>query len=141
MNRIAVLTEQEARGIHIEEQISRFCKGKGLFPRIESYQDQEDFFKTVPRAAFGYAVIALPGVAGLNAVEHLRSLCPACRIIWCSDLDFSLHAFRLRVDYFLLELVTEESLRQGLCVWLEYKVPTAEFQPYYGKQDKEVYHP
>ena len=71
MNRIAVLTEQEARGIHIEEQISRFCKGKGLFPRIESYQDQEDFFKTVPRAAFGYAVIALPGVAGLNAVEHL----------------------------------------------------------------------
>lgn len=141
MNRIAVLTERETRGIHIEEQISRFCKGKGLFPRIESYQDQEDFFKTVPRAAFGYAVIALPGVAGLNAVEHLRSLCPACRIIWCSDLDFSLHAFRLRVDYFLLEPVTEESLRQGLCVWLEYKVPTAEFQPYYGKQDKEVYHP
>ncbi len=141
MNRIAVLTEQETRGIHIEEQISRFCKGKGLFPRIESYQDQEDFFKTVPRAAFGYAVIALPGVAGLNAVEHLRSLCPACRIIWCSDLDFSLHAFRLRVDYFLLEPVTEESLRQGLCVWLEYKAPTADFQPYYGKQDKEVYHP
>lgn len=64
MNRIAVLTEQEARGIHIEEQISRFCKGKGLFPRIEPYQDQEDFFKAVPRAAFGYAVIALPGVAG-----------------------------------------------------------------------------
>ena len=141
MNRIAVLTEQETRGIHIEEQISRFCKGKGLFPRIESYQDQEDCFKTVPRAAFGYAVIALPGVAGLNAVEHLRSLCPACRIIWCSDLDFSLHAFRLRVDYFLLEPVTEESLRQGLCVWLEYKAPTADFQPYYGKQDKEVYHP
>ena len=108
---------------------------------IEPYQDQEDFFKAVPRAAFGYAVIALPGVAGLNAVEHLRSLCPACRIIWCSDLDFSLHAFRLRVDYFLLEPVTEESFRQGLCVWLEYKAPTAEFQPYYGKQDKEVYHP
>ena len=141
MNRIAVLTEQETQGIHIEEQISRFCKRKGLFPRIEPYQDQEDFFKTVPRAAFGYAVIALPGVAGLNAVEHLRSLCPACRIIWCSDLDFSLHAFRLRVDYFLLEPVTEESFRQGLCVWLEYKAPTAEFQPYYGKQDKEVYHP
>lgn len=141
MDRIAVLTEQETRGIHIEEQISRFCKGKGLFPLIEPYQNQEDFFKTVPRAAFGYAVIALPGVAGLNAVEHLRSLCPSCRIIWCSDLDFSLHAFRLRVDYFLLEPVTEESFRQGLCVWLEYKAPTAEFQPYYGKQDKEVYHP
>ena len=119
MNRIAVLTEQEARGIHIKEQISRFCKGKGLFPRIEPYQDQEDFFKAVPRAAFGYAVIALPGVAGLNAVEHLRSLCPACRIIWCSDLDFSLHAFRLRADYFLLEPVSEEAFRRGMNAWIE----------------------
>ncbi len=60
------------------------------------------------------AVIALPGVDGLNAVEHLRALCPQTRIIWCSDLDFSLHAFRLRADYFLLEPVTEEALRQGL---------------------------
>ena len=29
MHRIAVLTEQETRGAHIEEQIARFCKGKG----------------------------------------------------------------------------------------------------------------
>ena len=121
MNRIAVLTEQEARGIHIEEQISRFCKGKGLFPRIEPYQDQEDFFKAVPRAAFGYAVIALPGVAGLNAVEHLRSICPGCGIIWCSDLDFSLQAFRLRVAYFILEPVDAQRFQEGLNVWFENK--------------------
>ena len=55
------------------------------------------------------------------SVEHLRALCPETRVIWCSDLDFSLHAFRLRVDYFLLEPVTEEAFRQGLCVWLEGK--------------------
>ena len=65
------------------------------------------------------AVIALSGVAGLNTAEHLRSLCPACRIIWCSDLDFSLHAFRLRADYFLLKPVTDEAFRQGLRVWGE----------------------
>ena len=70
-------------------------------------------------------MIALPGVAGLNAAEHLRALCPACRIIWCSDLDFSLHAFRLRVDYFLLEPAAEEALRQGLCIWFEKKTPPA----------------
>lgn len=119
MHRIAVLTEQETRGAQMEEQIARFCKEKGRFSRIEPYQNQESFFSAVLTAAFSHAVIALPGVAGLNAVEHLRALCPACRIIWCSDLDFSLHAFRLRVDYFLLEPVTEEGFRRGLLVWLE----------------------
>ena len=67
------------------------------------------------------AVIALPGVAGLNAVEHLRSVCPACAIIWCSDLDFSLQAFRLRVEYFILEPVSAESFQQGLNVWFANK--------------------
>ena len=119
MHRIAVLTEQETRGAQMEEQIARFCEEKGRFPRIEPYRNQESFFNAVLTAAFSHAVIALPGVAGLNAVEHLRALCPACRIIWCSDLDFSLHAFRLRVDYFLLEPVTEEGFRRGLLVWLE----------------------
>lgn len=119
MHRIAVLTEQETRGAQMEEQIARFCKEKRRFPRIEPYRNQESFFNAVLTAAFSHAVIALPGVAGLNAVEHLRALCPACRIIWCSDLDFSLHAFRLRVDYFLLEPVTEEGFRRGLLVWLE----------------------
>ena len=119
MHRIAVLTEQETRGAQMEEQIARFCKEKGRFPRIEPYRTQESFFNAVLTAAFSHAVIALPGVAGLNAVEHLRALCPACRIIWCSDLDFSLHAFRLRVDYFLLEPVTEEGFRRGLLVWVE----------------------
>lgn len=119
MHRIAVLTEQETRGAQMEEQIARFCKEKGRFPRIEPYWNQESFFNAVLTAAFSHAVIALPGVAGLNAVEHLRALCPAYRIIWCSDLDFSLHAFRLRVDYFLLEPVTEEGFRRGLLVWLE----------------------
>ena len=103
----------------MEEQIARFCKERGRFPRIEPYRNQESFFCAVLSASFSHAVIALPGVAGLNAVEHLRALCPACRIIWCSDLDFSLHAFRLRVDYFLLEPVTEEGFRRGLLVWLE----------------------
>lgn len=119
MHRIAVLTEQETRGAQMEEQIARFCKERGGFPRIEPYRNQESFFCAVLTASFSHAVIALPGVAGLNAVEHLRALCPACRIIWCSDLDFSLHAFRLRVDYFLLEPVTEEGFRRGLLVWLE----------------------
>lgn len=83
------------------------------------------------------AVIALPGVDGLNAVEHLRALFPETRIIWCSELDFSLHAFRLRVDYFLLEPITEEAFRQGLCAWVEKKQPSASSRADYNQHGKE----
>lgn len=124
MYRIAVLTDQEQAGRDWADQIVRFCSGKGIFPQIERYLDQERFFEGVQQTAPTNAVIALPGVAGLNAAEHLRALLPACSVIWCSDLDFSLQAFRLRVKYFILEPVTGETLRQGLNAWLEEKNTT-----------------
>lgn len=83
------------------------------------------FFEAARRTPPANAVIALPGVDGLNAAEHLRALLPETRVIWCSDLDFSLHAFRLRVDYFLLEPVTSDAFRQGLCVWFGETMPSA----------------
>lgn len=121
MYRIVILTGQESQKSFFTERIFKFCAGRGLFPRIEQYCDQESFFEAVRTAAPENAVIALPGVDGLNAAEHLRALCPTCKIIWCSDLDFSLHAFRLRADYFLLEPVTEAALRQGFRIWLDGK--------------------
>ena len=117
--RIAVLAEQEAERQRYAEQITRFCEAKGLFPQVMQYDDQERFFETSQKDAPTNAVIALSGVAGLNAAEHLRSLCPACRMIWCSDLDFSLHAFRLRADYFLMKPVSEEAFQRGLNAWIE----------------------
>ena len=110
--------EQEAERQRYAEQITRFCESKGLFPQVVQYDDQERFFEAAQKDAPTNAVIALSGVAGLNAAEHLRSLCPVCRMIWCSDLDFSLHAFRLRADYFLLKPVSEEAFQLGLYTWL-----------------------
>ena len=106
MYRIAVLAEEKAERQYYAEIIARFCEDKGIFPKIMQYGEQESFFE-------------LPGVNGLNAAEHLRSLCPTCRIIWCSDLDFSLHAFRLRADFFLLKPVSEEAFQQGLNTWIK----------------------
>ena len=125
MYRIAVLTACETQEVFYAEQLSQFCSERGLFPSIDCYREQERFFEAARKIPPANAVIALPGVDGLNAAEHLRALLPQTRIIWCSDLDFSLHAFRLRVDYFLLEPVTIDAFRQGLCVWLEEKLPPA----------------
>lgn len=94
---------------------------KGLFPLIEQYQGQEQFFSVIYNKNPSSVILALKGVKGLNAAEHLRSLRPDCSIIWCSDLDFSLHAFRLKIDYFLLEPFEDESFQQALQVWFERK--------------------
>ena len=71
MYRIAVLADQDEARKGYAEQIARFCQTKGLFPQIEGCSNQEQFFENVQKTAPTNAVIALPGVAGLNAVEHL----------------------------------------------------------------------
>lgn len=137
MYRIAVLTNSRAQEAFLAEQISRFCAERGLFPKMDCYRDQEGFFEAARKAPPTNAVIALPGVDGLNVAEHLRALCPQTRIIWCSDLDFSLHAFRLRADYFLLEPVTEAALRQGIGTWLDEKNPVDQFRMDHNEHNKE----
>lgn len=121
MYRIAVVADEESVGRNYETQITRFCTERGVFPQIELHTSQELFFERIQTVKPTSVVLALSGVAGLNAAEHLRSLCPNCSVIWCSDLDFSLQAFRLRVDYFLMEPITIERLREGLSVWFEHR--------------------
>ena len=110
MYRIAVLTNSMAQEAFLEEHLLRFCAEHCLFPQMDYYRDQESFFEAARNEPLTNALIALPGVDGLNAVEHLRTLCPQTRIIWCSDLNFSLHAFRLRADYFAVLSVALASL-------------------------------
>ena len=79
---IAILTDQEQEGQDSAEYIRNYCTEKHVFPLIEIYQNQEQFFawtlKTVPTVV----LLALSGVSGLNVAEHLRSLYPKCGIIW-----------------------------------------------------------
>ena len=113
MYRIAVWAEDESKGRAYAERIARFCRARGVFPQVEWRLNPEERFSSQPTSVF----LALPGVDGLNAAEHLRALSPNCGLIWCSDLNFSLHAFRLRADYFLMEPVTDEKLQEALAVW------------------------
>ena len=137
MHRIAVLTNSRAQEAFLAEQLLRFCAEHCLFPQMDCYRNQESFFEAAHNEPLTNALIALPGVDGLNAVEHLRTLCPQTRIIWCSDLNFSLHAFRLRADYFLLEPVTEDALQQGFCSWLDQKKPAEQRRPDRNEHNKE----
>ena len=46
MYRIAVLSERDEERSAYVEQISQFCHEKGLFPRVEDYSSQEQFFES-----------------------------------------------------------------------------------------------
>ena len=117
MYRIGVLADKKKNGETYAKMISDYCITQKLFPLLETYQDQEVFFKKIQRNVPDIVLLVLPGVDGLNAAEHLHSLFPECGIIWCSDLDFSLHAFRLRVEYFFMEPVNELKIQEGLKAW------------------------
>ena len=53
---IAILTDQEQEGQRSAEYIRNYCTEKHVFPLIEIYQNQEQFFartlKTVPTVVF-----------------------------------------------------------------------------------------
>ena len=76
MYHIAVLTKSETQETFYREQLSRFCAEHGLFPRVDCYRGQEVFFEVARKNAPTNAVISLPGVDGLNAVEHLQGAFP-----------------------------------------------------------------
>ena len=111
---IAVLIDKGQKGQDYAEYILNYCADRKIFPLVQIYQDQEKFFGEIQKTIPSIVLLALQGVAGLNAAEHLRSLHPKCKMIWCSDLDFSLHAFKLRVEYFFMEPVEEQKLWEGL---------------------------
>lgn len=119
MYRIVILTEHKETGQRLVKLTKQFFAEKGYFPLVEIYHDQEEFFEAMDKFIPTSVIVTLHGVAGLNAVEHLKSIYPNCRLIWCSDLDFSLHAFKIRADYFLLEPIHEEVLQESLMVWWE----------------------
>ena len=121
MYRIGVLTDTKKNGETYAKIISDYCITQKLFPLLETYQNQEVFFKEIQSNVPDIVLLVLPGVDGLNAAEHLHSLFPECGIIWCSDLDFSLHAFRLRVEYFFMEPVNELKIQEGLKAWFRSK--------------------
>lgn len=116
----AIGAVNEKEGQDYAKYIIDYCTERSIFPLVELYQNQESFFEQIQKTVPAVVLLALPGVSGLNAAEHLRSLYPGCGVIWCSDLDFSLHAFRLRVEYFFMEPVDEQKIREGFSVWLRH---------------------
>lgn len=119
MYHIVILVDNHNLGRQLAEWTKCFCNEQDLYPVVELFMDTELFYKAMKKAKPDGVIVALYGVAGLNASEHLRSLYPKCGLIWCSDLDFSLQAYRLRADYFFKAPPTNIELCEGLSMWIK----------------------
>ena len=82
---IAVLIDKGQKGEDYAEYILNYCADRKIFPLVQIYQDQEKFFGEIQKT--------IPSIV---------------------LLDFSLHAFKLRVEYFFMEPVEEQKLWEGL---------------------------
>lgn len=121
MYHIVIMADNHNLGRQLAEWTKCFCTEQDLYPVVELFTDTELFFKAIKKAKPDGVIVALYGIAGLNASEHLRSLCPDCGLIWCSDMDFSLHAYRIRAEYFIKAPPTNDKLREGLSLWIKRK--------------------
>lgn len=119
MYHIAILADNNNLGRQLAKWSKCFCTEQNLYPVVELFIDSELFYKAMKETKPDGVIVALYGVAGLNASEHLRSLCPDCGLIWCSDLDFSLQAYRLRAEYFFKTPPTNEEFCEGLSLLIK----------------------
>lgn len=107
----------------LRRRIRAQCESLGCFPELKGFDHPKALFDALPKEPPDCVTVSLPGVAGLNAVEYLRRLNPDCALIWASDLDFSLQAYRLRADQFILGPPEDEALREALSCCMERRSP------------------
>ena len=87
MYHIAALTNRETQEASYRERLSQLCLECGLFPEVDCCRGQEVFFEVARKNAPTNAVIALPDMDGLNAMEHLRALF-SCMRFGCAWTTF-----------------------------------------------------
>lgn len=63
---------------------------------------------------FSLLVVALNGVAGLEAVRQLRIKAPDVPLLWISDEDYSLLGYQYRVNSFLCRPVSDTELQEAV---------------------------
>ena len=97
----------------IERCVRNYYRNKDIDVQIRSCGDWQELCSEIRRREADVIIIAQSGVKGLDIITGLNV--PAGKIIWFSDLDFAVQAYRLNVSYFNLLPVTQEKISHALC--------------------------
>ena len=85
--------------------------------RVTGCADWPGLDGMVKRALPDAVIVAQDGVEGMNTITSARLL--SRKIIWFSDLDFGVQAYRLCVPFFCQKPVTQKKMEQALTRFME----------------------
>lgn len=81
---------------------------------IDEYESVQELLQSA--VAYDAVVVALKGVAGLQAVRTLREAGNKLPLIWIADeRDYVRFSYRYQVTFFLVDTEGQEMLRHALC--------------------------
>lgn len=102
----------EKESWRIESYIHNYYRDKNIDVKIRICGDWQTLCRQIRQREADVIIIAQEGVKGLDIVTGLKV--QTGKLIWFSDLDFGVQAYRLNVSYFNLLPVTKEKLEYGL---------------------------
>ena len=117
MWRIFVCDGNEAERKQIIEFVRRCCDENSVEARTSGCSDWPELAELVTTAEPDIVIIAKDGVEGLDTITCACYL--TGRIIWFSNLDFGIQAYRLCVAYFCKKPVTYQKIVRAVKRCLE----------------------
>lgn len=117
MLNIIVCDGDTAEREQLLQDIRRCLDEKNMEGQAEGCADWPGLSERLRRLEPDIIIIAQNGVDGLNTIESLRL--PSGKIIWFSDLDFGVQAYRLCIDYFCKKPVTHKKLERAFAQCIE----------------------
>ena len=116
MLNVIVCDSDEAERRAVMDLVRRAGTQSGVPVSAEGCADWEGLAGRVLLKEPDVVVVAQDGVEGLDTVTSAGALCG--RIVWFSDLDFGVQAYRLCVPYFCKKPVTYGKVERALAGFL-----------------------
>lgn len=96
----------------IEESVHDYYKDKNVPYQIRHCGDWQELSRQVREKTADAIIVAQDGVSGLDTITGLKI--PSGRLVWFSDLDFIIQAYRLCVSYFNRKPISHDKVIQAL---------------------------
>lgn len=96
----------------IEKYIYEYCKNKEIAICIQCCKDWQELRELLKKEEPDVVIIAQNGVEGLDIITGMKII--SGKLIWFSDLDFGLQAYRLCVSYFNMKPISYDKMAHAL---------------------------
>ena len=96
----------------IEMYVHDYYSDKDVDIQVRKCGEWQELYEQVKQSVVDVIIIAQSGVKGMDIITGLKT--SAGKLIWFSDLDFGVQAYRLNVSYFNMFPITEEKVVHAL---------------------------